>query len=99
MEENTVNTVETTEKAAKADQKTAKKEKKPSFFKGLKTEYKKIVFADKETVAKQTVAVVGHVRFHRRSDRCTGYDYEIRFKLYSLISKARVIVCQKHIGM
>ena len=58
MEENTVNTVETTEKAAKADQKTAKKEKKPSFFKGLKTEYKKIVFADKETVAKQTVAVV-----------------------------------------
>ena len=58
MEENTVNTVETTEKAAKADQKTAKKEKKPSFFKDLKTEYKKIVFADKETVAKQTVAVV-----------------------------------------
>ena len=51
MEENTVNTVETTEKAAKTDQKTAKKEKKPSFFKGLKTEYKKIVFADKETVA------------------------------------------------
>ena len=50
MEENTVNTVETTEKAAKTDQKTAKKEKKPSFFKGLKTEYKKIVFADKETV-------------------------------------------------
>ena len=48
MEENTVNTVETTEKAAKTDQKTAKKEKKPSFFKGLKTEYKKIVFADKE---------------------------------------------------
>ena len=41
MEENTVNTVETTEKAAKTDQKTAKKEKKPSFFKGLKTEYKK----------------------------------------------------------
>ena len=58
MEENTVNTVETTEKAARADKKTAKHEKKPSFFKGLKTEYKKIVFADKETVAKQTVAVV-----------------------------------------
>ena len=58
MEENTVNTVETTEKAAKTDQKTAKKEKKPSFFKGLKKEYKKIVFADKETVAKQTVAVL-----------------------------------------
>ena len=63
MEENTVNTaVETTEKAAKADktEKAAKKktEKKPSFFHGLKKEYKKIVFADKETVAKQTVAVV-----------------------------------------
>ena len=58
MEENTVNTVETTEKAAKTDQKTAKKEKKPSFFKGLKTEYKKIVFADKETVAKQTALEV-----------------------------------------
>ena len=62
MEENTVNAVETTEKAAKADkaEKTAKKkkEKKPSFFTGLKKEYKKIVFADKETVAKQTVAVI-----------------------------------------
>ncbi|MCB7319130.1 preprotein translocase subunit SecE [Lacrimispora sp. 210928-DFI.3.58] len=62
MEENTVKTVETTEKAAKADKaekKTAKKkEKRPSFFNGLKKEYKKIVFADKETVAKQTVAVV-----------------------------------------
>ena len=59
MEENTVNSaVETTEKAARADKKTAKHEKKPSFFKGLKNEYKKIVFADKKTVAKQTVAVV-----------------------------------------
>ena len=61
MEENTVNTVETTEKTAKADKvekKAAKKDKKPSFFHGLKKEYKKIVFADKETVAKQTVAVV-----------------------------------------
>ena len=54
MEENTVSTVETTEKTAKADKaekKSAKKEKKPSFFTGLKKEYKKIVFADKETVA------------------------------------------------
>ena len=58
MEENTVNTVETTEKAAKTDQKTAKKEKKPSFFKGLKKEYKKIVFPDRHTVTKQTIAVV-----------------------------------------
>ena len=62
MGETAVNAAQTTEKAAKADHtdkaKKAKKEKKPSFFKGLKTEYKKIVFADKETVAKQTVAVV-----------------------------------------
>ena len=61
MEENTVSTVETTEKTAKADKaekKSAKKEKKPSFFKGLKKEYKKIVFADKETVAKQTVCLL-----------------------------------------
>ena len=53
--------VETTEKTAKADKvekKAAKKDKKPSFFHGLKKEYKKIVFADKETVAKQTVAVL-----------------------------------------
>ena len=61
MEENTVSTVETTEKTAKADKaekKSAKKEKKPSFFKGLKKEYKKIVFADRQTVTKQTIAVV-----------------------------------------
>ena len=56
MEENTVNAVETTEKTAKADK--VEKKKKPSFFHGLKKEYKKIVFADKETVAKQTVAVL-----------------------------------------
>ena len=54
MEDNTVNAVETTEKTAEADKvekKAAKKDKKPSFFHGLKKEYKKIVFADKETVA------------------------------------------------
>ena len=61
MEENTVSTVETTEKTAKADKvekKAAKKDKKPSFFHGLKKEYKKIVFADRQTVTKQTIAVV-----------------------------------------
>ena len=61
MEENTVSTVETTEKTAKADKaekKSAKKEKKPSFFKGLKKASKKIVFADMETVAKETVPVL-----------------------------------------
>ena len=62
MGETAANTAVTTEKAAKAEKpdkaKKAKKEQKPSFFKGLKTEYKKIVFADKETVAKQTVAVL-----------------------------------------
>lgn len=36
----------------------AKKAPKKSFFKGLKTEFKKIVWPDKETVGKQTVAVI-----------------------------------------
>ncbi len=35
-----------------------KKTKKPSFFKGVKTEYKKITWPDKQDLAKQTVAVV-----------------------------------------
>lgn len=60
MEDNTVTTVEPKEKTAQTEKavKKDKKEKKPSFFKGLKKEFKKIVFADKQTVAKQTVAVV-----------------------------------------
>ena len=62
MGETAANTAVTTEKAAKAEKldkaKKAKKEQKPSFFKGLKTEYKKIVFADRQTVTKQTIAVV-----------------------------------------
>lgn len=60
MEDNTVTTVVPKEKTAQTDkaEKAVKKEKKPSFFKGLKAEYKKIVFADRQTVAKQTVAVV-----------------------------------------
>lgn len=39
---------------------TASKEKeyKKSFFKGLATEFKKIVWPDKETVVKQTAAVI-----------------------------------------
>lgn len=39
---------------------TASKEKAPkkSFFKGLKTEFNKIVWPDKETVGKQAVAVL-----------------------------------------
>lgn len=39
---------------------TASKEKAPkkSFFKGLKTEFKKIAWPDKETVGKQTIAVI-----------------------------------------
>jgi preprotein translocase subunit SecE len=32
--------------------------KKTSFFKGLKVEFSKIIWPDKETVGKQTVAVV-----------------------------------------
>ena len=62
MGETAVNAAQTTEKAAKADHtdkaKKAKKEKKPGFFKGLKKEFKKIVFPDRHTVTKQTIAVV-----------------------------------------
>ena len=45
------------EAAEKAPKKTEKTQKK-SWFKGLKAEFKKIIWPDKETVAKQTGAVV-----------------------------------------
>ncbi len=50
---------ENTEKVVKAE-KTAKAEKakKPSWFKGLKAEFKKIIWPDKKTLVKQTVAVI-----------------------------------------
>ena len=35
----------------------AEKAKKTSWFKGLKAEFKKIIWPDKKTLAKQTVAV------------------------------------------
>ena len=41
-------------------EKTAKTEKKAkgSFFKGLKSEFKKIIWTDKKTLAKQAIAVI-----------------------------------------
>lgn len=44
---------EKTEKTVKTE-----KVKKPSWFKGLKAEFKKIVWPDKKTLVKQTIAVV-----------------------------------------
>ena len=41
-----------------ADSAKTAKASKPSFFKGLKAEYKKIVWPDKEDLLKQSVAVV-----------------------------------------
>ena len=38
--------------------KKAEKAQKKSWFKGLKAEFKKIMWPDRKTVAKQTVAVV-----------------------------------------
>ena len=38
--------------------KTDAKTKKPSFFKGLKKEFKKITWPDKSAVTKQTIAVI-----------------------------------------
>ena len=37
---------------------TVEKQKKKSWFKGLKAEFKKIIWPDKKTLAKQTVAVI-----------------------------------------
>ncbi|MBE5922028.1 MAG: preprotein translocase subunit SecE [Lachnospiraceae bacterium] len=37
---------------------TTKKASKTGFFKGLKSEFKKVVWPDKTTICKQTVAVV-----------------------------------------
>ena len=37
---------------------TVEKEKKKSWFKGLKAEFKKIIWPDKKTLVKQTVAVL-----------------------------------------
>ena len=45
------------EAVEKAPKKTEKPQKK-SWFKGLKAEFKKIMWPDRKTVAKQTVAVV-----------------------------------------
>lgn len=36
---------------------TTEKKKKTSWFKGLSTEFKKVIWPDKKTLAKQTVAV------------------------------------------
>ena len=41
-----------------AKKEKAKAAKKPGFFKGLKSEYKKISWPDKESLFKQSVAVV-----------------------------------------
>ena len=40
------------------DSKNTEKAPKPSFFKGVKTEFKKISWPDKEKLLKQSVAVV-----------------------------------------
>ena len=59
MAENTETKLE--EKPAKKEQKKkkpAKKSDKPSFFKGVKSEFKKIVWPDRLTICKQTAAVV-----------------------------------------
>ncbi len=48
--------VKTSEKADKKPQKDKKSKK--SWFKGLKAEFRKIIWTDKKTLGKQTVAVV-----------------------------------------
>lgn len=50
MGDNTVNTTEKSEKKAKGSKK--------SWFKGLKAEFSKIIWPDKETLVKESSAVV-----------------------------------------
>ncbi len=54
MEENTNVNIEEKKSVVKKE----KKEKKKSFFKGLKSEFKKIVWPNQETTTKRTVLVV-----------------------------------------
>lgn len=56
---NTETTVENTEQSVKTE-KSKKQDKAPkkSWFKGLKAEFKKIIWPDKESLLKQTGAVV-----------------------------------------
>ena len=49
---------ESAEKTAKSEKPAKDKAKKTSFFKGLKSEFKKITWPDKESTFKQSVAVV-----------------------------------------
>ncbi len=44
--------------AETASKEKAPKVKKPSFFKGLRLEFNKIIWPDRETVGKQTAAVL-----------------------------------------
>ena len=44
--------------AETASKEKAPKTKKPSFFEGLKLEFNKIIWPDKETVGRQTAAVL-----------------------------------------
>ena len=80
---------------------------KKSFFKGLKAEFNKIIWPDKDTVGKQTVAVIvcsvafgfcGGYRCAGNYHRNPGFHYQMGPQLHYLI-KARVIRCQKQSGM
>ena len=75
------------------------KAQKKSFWKGLEAEYKKIIWPDKETLQKQTAAVVaGSCRF--RSDYCgIRHGDCVPAALYHLITGDKVRLCQKRIGM
>ena len=42
----------------KAEKKSEKKPRRKSYWKGLKAEFKKIVWTDRETVTKQTIVVL-----------------------------------------
>ena len=52
------NSAENQAKPVEKQKKTVEKQKKPSFFKGVKSEFKKITWPDKHATFKQAVAVV-----------------------------------------
>lgn len=56
--ETEVKASKTSDKSDKKEAKAAEKAPKKSWFKGLKSEFKKIIWPDKATVARQTTAVV-----------------------------------------
>ena len=77
------------------------KVKKTSWFKGLKAQFKKIIWPDKKTLVKETVAVIvcsvllGGIIAIVDALIQYGIDFIVR----QLLTGRKVILCQKQNGM